>query len=72
MGGIFHSVVGYEPKPVSLFGRLVGNKDGFTLIDDEVAKASATVEKKLSDYDYFMNVHWMAIDNAVARRLNLQ
>ncbi len=69
---IFHSVVGYEPKPVGLLGRLVGNKDGFTLIDDEVAKASATMEKRISDYDYFMNVHWMAIDNAVARRLNLQ
>lgn len=68
---IFHSIVGYEPKQVSLFGRIFANKDGFVLIDDEIAKSSNGIDKRLSDKDYFMNVHWIGIKNAIVKRLNL-
>lgn len=68
---IFHSIMGYEPKQVGFFGKLFANKDGFVLIDDEIAKSSNGVDKRLSDKDYFMNVHWIAIRNAIAKRLNL-
>ena len=68
---IFHSINGYPPKQVGFFGKLFANKDGFVLIDDEIAKSSNGVDKRLSDKDYFMNVHWIAIRNAIAKRLNL-
>lgn len=67
---IFHSITGFQPKEVGFFGKFFGNKDGFTLIDDEMAKASASIEKRMSDYDYFMNVNWVAINEAIAKRLN--
>lgn len=68
---IFHSITGYEPKKIGFVGGFFGNKDGFVLIDDEIAKASKNLEKRLSDNDYFMNVHWLAIDKAINKRLNL-
>ena len=68
---IFHSVNGYEPKKIGFWGRLTANQDGFTLIDDEVAKASDHLDKKMSDNDYFMNVHLIAITEAIKKRLNL-
>ena len=67
---IFHSIQGYEPKKIGFGGKLFGNKDGFVIIDDEVAKSSDKLEKGLSDNDYFMNVHWIAIDEALKKRLN--
>lgn len=68
---IFHSVNGYAPKQTGFMGKLLGNKDGFVLIDDEIAKASNSMDKRLPDNDYFMNVHWIAINNAINKRLNL-
>lgn len=68
---IFHSINGYEPKQVGFLGKFFGNKDGFVIIDDEIAKSSNGVDKRLSDKDYFMNVHWIAINNAINKRLNL-
>lgn len=68
---IFHSITGYEPKQLGFFGKFFANKDGFVLIDDEIAKSSKVIDKRLSDKDYFMNVHWNAINNAIAKRLNL-
>lgn len=68
---IFHSINGYEPKQTGFMGKLFGNKDGFVLIDDEIAKASDGMDKRLSDNDYVMNVHWTAINNAINKRLNL-
>lgn len=68
---IFHSINGYEPKQVGFLGKFFGNKDGFVIIDDEIAKSSNGVDKRLSDKDYFMNVHWTAINNAINKRLNL-
>ncbi len=68
---VFHSIMGYEPKPVGIWGKFFGNKDGFILIDDEIAKSSNGVDKRLSDKDYFMNIHWIAIQNAIKKRLNL-
>lgn len=68
---IFHSISGYEPKQLGFMGKFFGNKDGFVLIDDEIAKSSNGVDKRLSDKDYFMNVHWIAIRNAIVKRLNL-
>lgn len=68
---IFHSIVGYEPKQVGFFGKLFANKDGFVLIDDEIAISSNGIDKRLSDKDYFMNVHWIGIKNAIVKRLNL-
>lgn len=67
---IFHSIVGYQPKKLGFIGNLFRNKDGFTLIDDEMAKASASLEKRMSDTDYFMNVNWIAIHEAIVKRLN--
>lgn len=67
---IFHSIKGYEPKKIGFGGRLLGNKDGFVLIDDEVAKSSNKLDKRMSDNDYFMNVHWIAINEAIKKRLN--
>ena len=68
---IFHSVNGYEPKQVGFIGKFFGNKDGYVIIDDEVAKSSKDIDKRLSDKDYFMNVHWIAINNSINKRLNL-
>lgn len=68
---IFHSINGYEPKPISFIGKFFANKDGFVLIDDEVAKASDKMDKRMSDEDYFMNIHWIAISEALKKRLNL-
>mgnify|MGYP002677464827 CR=1 FL=1 len=68
---IFHSINGYEPKQVGFLGKMFGNKDGYVLIDDEIAKSSNKFDKRMSDEDYFMNVHWIAIDSAVSKRLNL-
>lgn len=68
---VFHAIMGYEPKQVGFWGKLIGNKDSFVLIDDEIAKASNGVDKRLSDKDYFMNIHWIAIQNAIKKRLNL-
>ena len=70
-GSIFHSITGYETKQLGFLGKFWGNKDGFVLIDDEIAKSSNGVDKRLSDKDYFMNVHWIAIKNAITKRLNL-
>lgn len=68
---IFHSISGYEPKQVGIIGRMFGNKDGFVLIDDEIAKSSNSFDKRMSDNDYFMNVHWIAIDESIKKRINL-
>ena len=68
---IFHSVSNYQAKHIGTLGKIFGNKDGYVLIDDEVAKSSNGVDKRLSDKDYFMNVHWIAINNAINKRLNL-
>ena len=68
---VFHSVNGYEPKQIGMMGRMFGNKDGFVLLDDEIAKSSKQFEQGMQDCDYFMNVHWLAVDAAIKKRFNL-
>lgn len=68
---IFQSLNGYEPKKVGFMGRFFNNKDGFTLIDDEVAKISKTVDQQLNAKDYFMTVFWQAVNKAIKERVNL-
>lgn len=68
---IFHSITGYEPKSINFWGRISGEKDGFILIDDEIAKSSVHFDKRMSDEDYFLSVHWLAIHESIIKRLNL-
>ena len=68
---IFQSINGYEPKKVGFMGKFFNNKDGFTLIDDEAAKCSKTVDQQLGNNDYFMNVFWLAVNEAIKKRVNL-
>lgn len=51
--------------------KILKSKDGFSLIDSELADSSNNTDRRLSDKDYFMNVHWVAIKMAIHKRLNL-
>lgn len=68
---IFHSIMGYEAKKLGFMSKILKSKDGFSLIDSELADSSNNADRCLSDKDYFMNVHWVAIKMAIHKRLNL-
>ena len=63
---IFNSIDGYEPKKRSIIDFITSrNLKGYEAIDDAVQRISVKLHKKLPMYDYFMDVHWQAIDKVL-------
>lgn len=63
---IFNSIDGYEPKKTGFWGKLTSkNLDGYEAIDNAIADISNDLHKKLPMYDYFMDVHWQAINKVL-------
>ena len=63
---IFNAIDGYKPKKTGILGRIAGrNLEGYDAIDDAIADISNDLHKKLPMYDYFMEVHWQAINKVL-------
>lgn len=69
---IFSSIDGYEPKKSGFFSKLMSkNLDGYEAIDNAVADISNELHKKLPMYDYFMDVHWQAINKVLKLKYDI-
>jgi len=69
---IFNSIDGYEPKKTSFWGKLTSkNLDGYEAIDNAIADISNDLHKKLPMYDYFMDVHWQAINKVLKSKFGI-
>lgn len=69
---IFNSIEGLEPKKTGWLGKLTGkNLDGYDAIDSAVADISNELHKKLPMYDYFMDVHWQAINKVLNSKFGI-
>lgn len=69
---LFNAIHGYEPNKSSFFGKILGkNLEGFDAIDDAVAVTSNDLHKRLPMYDYFMDVHWKAINKVLKKKLSI-
>ena len=69
---IFNSSDGYEPKKTGFWGKLTSkNLDGYEAIDNAIADISNDLHKKLPMYDYFMDVHWQAINKVLKSKFGL-
>lgn len=69
---IFNSIDGLEPKKSGFFDKILGkNLEGYAAIDDAVAVISNDLHKKLPMYDYFMDVHWQAINKVLKTKFGI-
>ena len=69
---IFNSIDGYEPKKTGFWGKLTSkNLDGYEAIDNAIADISNDLHKKLPMYDYFMDVHWQAINKVLKSKFGI-
>lgn len=69
---IFNSIDGYEPKKTGFWGKLTSkNLDGCEAIDNAIADISNDLHKKLPMYDYFMDVHWQAINKVLKSKFGI-
>lgn len=69
---IFNSIDGYEPKKTWFWGKLTSkNLDGYEAIDNAIADISNDLHKKLPMYDYFMDVHWQAINKVLKSKFGI-
>ena len=69
---IFNSIDGYEPKKTGFWGKLTSkNLDGYEAIDNAIADISNDLHKKLPMYDYFMDVHWQAINKVLTSKFGI-
>lgn len=69
---IFNSIDGYEPKKTGFWGKLTSkNLDGYEAIDNAIADISNYLHKKLPMYDYFMDVHWQAINKVLKSKFGI-
>lgn len=69
---IFNSIDGYEPKKTGFWGKLTSkNLDGYEAIDNAIAGISNDLHKKLPMYDYFMDVHWQAINKVLKSKFGI-
>lgn len=69
---IFNSIDGYEPKKTGFLGKLTSkNLDGYEAIDNAIADISNDLHKKLPMYDYFMDVHWQAINKVLKSKFGI-
>lgn len=68
----FNSIDGYEPKKTGFWGKLTSkNLDGYEAIDNAIADISNDLHKKLPMYDYFMDVHWQAINKVLKSKFGI-
>ena len=69
---IFNAIDGYEPKKTGFWGKLTSkNLDGYEAIDNAIADISNDLHKKLPMYDYFMDVHWQAINKVLKSKFGI-
>lgn len=69
---IFSSIDGFEPKKASFLSKLTSkNLDGYEAIDNAIADISNDLHKKLPMYDYFMDVHWQAINKVFKTKFGI-
>lgn len=69
---IFNSIDGYEPKKTGFWGKLTSKDlDGYEAIDNAIADISNDLHKKLPMYDYFMDVHWQAINKVLKSKFGI-
>ena len=69
---LFTSIDGFEPKKAGILSKLTGrNLNGFGAIDNAVADVSNELHKKLPMYDYFMDVHWQAIQKVLKNKFGI-
>lgn len=69
---IFDAVEGYEPIKAGLLKRMRGmNLTGYPAFDSEIADISNELHKKLPMYDYFMDVHWQAINKLLKTKYGI-
>ena len=69
---IFSSIDGFEPKKSGFLSKLTSkNLDGYEAIDNAVADISNELHKKLPMYDYFMDVHWQAINKVLKTKFGI-
>ena len=69
---IFNSIDGYEPKKTGFWGKLTSkNLEGYEAIDNAIADISNDLHKKLPMYDYFMDVHWQAINEVLKSKFGI-
>lgn len=69
---IFNSIDGYEPKKSTFISRIMSkNLEGYEAIDNAIADISNDLHKKLPMYDYFMDVHWQAINKVLKSKFGI-
>lgn len=69
---LYNSINGYTPKKSTIWGRILSkNLNGFDAIDNEVAVISNDLHRKLPLYDYFMDVHWQAINKVLKTKFDI-
>ena len=69
---IFNSIDGYEPKKTGFWGKLTSkNLEGYEAIDNAIADISNDLHKKLPMYDYFMDVHWHALNKVLKSKFGI-
>ena len=69
---IFSSIDGYEPRKTSFLSKLTSkNLEGYDAIDSAIADISINLHKKLPMYDYFMDVHWQAINKVLRTKFGI-
>lgn len=69
---IFNSIDGFEPKKATFLSKLTSkNLDGYEAIDNAIADISNELHKKLPMYDYFMDVHWQAINKVLKTKFGI-
>lgn len=69
---LFNAIEGYEPIKAGIFARFTGkNLVGYAAIDSNVADISNDLHKKLPMYDYFMDVHWQAINKLLKSKFGI-
>ena len=69
---IFSAIDGFEPRKTSFWSILTSkNLDGYDAIDSAVADISNDLHKQLPMYDYFMDVHWQAINKVLKTKFGI-
>lgn len=69
---LFNAIDGYEPKKPGIISRITSkNLVGYDAIDNSVADISNSLHKKLPMYDYFMDVHWQAINKVLKTKFGI-
>lgn len=59
-------------KKTGFWGKLTSkNLDGYEAIDNAIADISNDLHKKLPMYDYFMDVHWQAINKVLKSKFGI-